>query len=393
MLALPLHRAAAFARAGTLVTWAPLALVLAASAPLALCATGCAPDADPAVLATWLPARVHRPDVRRLGRLDPDAHLELVLGVRGRREALDRLLADQADPTSNRYGQFISPAEFAAQFGATDEDYEALATLCAHAGLEITQRAVGHGTLSVGGRAADIERLFGTHLTRYEDAKGTYFAPADSLDLDPRLGALIDSAVGLTDAVRWRSHRKDPPPSANAVGGALDPVDLTHLYGGDVAPASAYHGENETVAILGTGDPPRVMSDVEGFVKYFQLDTKWGANRQAQYNRVLIGGPNRDSVSLAQQEYGENLLDIDMVWSLAPRANVVHVLTATNAPGMFTDGLAYIVNQVPQAHAASLSYGLCERFSISEVLVMNQILAQAKAEGQQWLSPEATNHC
>jgi kumamolisin len=73
-----------------------------------------------------------------------------------------------------------------------------------------------------------------------------------------------------------------------------------------------------------------------------------------------------------------------MVLALAPKASIVHVLTATNSPGLFTDGIAYIVNQLPQAHAVSVSYGSCERGAAPEMPVVNALLQQAKAQGQIW---------
>jgi kumamolisin len=78
------------------------------------------------------------------------------------------------------------------------------------------------------------------------------------------------------------------------------------------------------------------------------------------------------------------VLDAEMVLSMAPLANVVHVIAATNSPGLFTDGISYIVNQVSQAHAVTVSYGGCERGAAQETAVMNTLFQQAQAEGQQW---------
>src|SRR5207248_9631022 len=86
---------------------------------------------------------------------------------------------------------------------------------------------------------------------------------------------------------------------------------------------------------------------------------------------------------LADTEYTENLLDIDMTMTLAPHADFIHVITATNG-GLFADGFGFVVNNVPEAHQVSLSFGTCESFAASSALVMDQLLAQAKAQGQQW---------
>ena len=145
-------------------------------------------------------------------------------------------------------------------------------------------------------------------------------------------------------------------------------------------------GDGETVAILGTGLPPS-DADIDGWVQKFTLPF----NRAQQYSQVLVGGPNRDAMGLAQNEYGENVLDAEMAIAVAPHAKVVHVLTATNSPGLFSDGIVYIVNQLTAAHQVSVSFGTCERVAAGEMLVMNQLFLQAKAEGQQWFFASGDN--
>src|SRR6185369_11348168 len=51
---------------------------------------------------------------------------------------------------------------------------------------------------------------------------------------------------------------------------------------------------------------------------------------------------------------------------------------------LFTDGISYIVNQHPEAHAVSVSYGSCERGVAQEAAVINTLFEQALAEGQTW---------
>jgi len=78
------------------------------------------------------------------------------------------------------------------------------------------------------------------------------------------------------------------------------------------------------------------------------------------------------------------VLDAEMVLGMAPLANVLHVFVATNGAGLFTDGISYIVNQHPEAHAVSVSWGTCERGQAQSAAVLNTLFQQAQAEGQQW---------
>jgi kumamolisin len=138
----------------------------------------------------------------------------------------------------------------------------------------------------------------------------------------------------------------------------------------------------QTVAILGSGGAPDLTRDLGDFMTHYKPYGLTAA--PTGYSQVALGGPPRDDAATVNGEAVENVLDAEMVLSMAPLANIVHVLTATNSPGLFTDGISYIVNQVPQAHAVTVSYGGCERGAAGEVAVMNTLFEQAQAEGQQW---------
>jgi kumamolisin len=320
-----------------------------------------------------------------------DVQIDLVLGFRLRDPAgLAQLRTRQNDPRSTDFRRWLRPGEFAERFGATNVDYDAVAAAAGQAGLAITRRTDGRTTLSVRGRAADVERFFGTQLLLWEDGRASdarFRAPSSAFRIPPALDQLVDTVVGLDDANRYHSHRIGPPPSAgtDALPGTAEPKDLQMLYGvtGATHPVTnaPLQGAGETVAILGTGTEPQ-SGDIPALVTKYSLPTVVGA----QYVLVKLGGDTRDPPAFVDQEYGENLLDVDMVLSIAPLANVVQVLTASNAPGLFEDGIAFIVNQVPQAHAVTLSFGTCERVAIPETLQMNALFLQSQAQGQAWFT-------
>jgi kumamolisin len=225
----------------------------------------------------------------------------------------------------------------------------------------------------------------------------SFRAPSSDFVLPAAVASLVDTVVGLDDANRYVSHRIGPAPGStpNALPGTAEPADLRTIYGaaGATHPVTAMPllGAGETVAILGTGYAP-ADADVKNFITKYSLPT----NQAGQYVRVFLGGDNRDPSALANDEYGENVLDIDMVLSMAPMANVVHVLTAANAGGLFADGIAFVVNQVPQAHAATVSYGTCERVAAYEVLQLNTMFLQAQSQGQAWFfasGDDGTDDC
>ena len=339
-------------------------------AALGLVAAGCSAPAPP--LPSQVPPRVAA--ATAIGRVDAEAPIDFVLALQLRDpDGLAALLRDQATPGSGRYRQFLTPAAFADAFAPTSADYARVVTALRARGLQVSE-SPSRTSVSVHGRAAEVEKAVGITLDRWIDQVGAFYAPSTEPRYPAEIQAFTAGAAGLDDAGGWWSHRMPIPAGAS---GSYEPADLIKQY--DSNGAGVGLGDGETVAILGSGFPPTV-ADVDGYVQKFALPV----NRAAQYSQVFVGGPNRDPNGLAQNEYTENLLDVDMVLALAPHANVVHVFTATNGPGLFSDGIVYIVNHVAQAHQVSVSFGTCERGAAGEVLVMNQLFAQAKAEGQQW---------
>ena len=336
------------------------------------------------------PARVV--GAQDLGSVARDEQVDLVLSLKLRdSDGVYRLLAAQNDPGSSSYRKYLTPQAFGTSFGASDDDYQRVVDWAKSYGLTVTRTTDSRSSVSLSGRADDVERAFGTQLHKFSDGHGEFRAPTSELSILGHIGSLIDGVSGLDDAGRWKSRRvplPTPDPHVGA-GGRRDPVDLQTMYG---VTGLTRPGDGATVAILGTGDPPQIAGDVDFFIKKFSLPTQ----RAAQYTQVFVGGPNRDSDALAQNEYGENVLDIDMVMGVAPFANVVHVITATNSPGLFGDGMVFIINNVPNAHQVSVSFGNCERVAATEVVSINNLLLQAKLQGQSWFfasGDDGTDDC
>ena len=166
--------------------------------------------------------------------------------------------------------------------------------------------------MTVRGRAADVEEALGTPLTRYADLDGEFRAPGE-LWLAAGMDALVAGAAGLDDATGWWSHRApgDPTPVPEGASGSIEPADLQTMYNlGAVG-----MGDGETIAILGAGCRPST-ADVDGYITKFTLPV----NRAQQYSQVFVGGPNRDAAGAGANEYGENILDVDMALAVAPTA-------------------------------------------------------------------------
>jgi kumamolisin len=337
--------------------------------PLTIGCSASAPIDPGSGSAAALPDRVQSAIDR--GRMAPDALVDFVVGLSVRRpEALDRFVATRAVGDAA-----LAPEEFADRFAPTAQEYwRVVSWLRAH-GAFVTRTAAGRTTVSAYARADVVESLFAVELHRYSDAEGDFFAASSPLNVANELVGTVNGVVGLSGADGWRPRLSWPDLSA---GAALAPADMEKLYG---SAAIANPGMGETVAILGAGNPPDPTGDVGDFMTHYK---PYGMTSAPSYTQFLLGGPTREDASSAGGEYIENVLDAEMVLSMAPLATIVHVLVATNSPGLFTDGISYIVNDVSKAHSVSVSYGGCERGAAQEMPVMNTLFEQAQAEGQQW---------
>ena len=330
--------------------------------------------------ASHIPDRVT--GAEDLGPLTGDQTLDLVIGLK----------LHDADQISNN-PVAISPETFGDRFAPSANDYVRLRSFFIDRGLTISRETSSRSSMSVQGSAHDVGLAFNTEIHLYQKNGAQFFAPTREPIFDAQVADLIVGVIGLDDAAPFRAFTHSPTPKPSQPHGFNEPqtpTDLQTLYNGT---GVAEKGAGETVAILGTGLPPDPQQDVAAYItKYFS----GVVNQKAQYVQIFLGGQNLDPPQFAQSEQIENILDVEMVMALAPATNIVQVLAATNAPGLFSDGVTYVINNLPQAHAVTVSYGICERYTASEILVLDQMFQQAKAQGQQWFfatGDNGTNDC
>jgi kumamolisin len=309
-----------------------------------------------------------------LGALSRDTVVDLVIGLRLRAEpALQKFLDAQPDTHDT-----MTPDDFADAFAISAGDYARVRNWLVAQGFVITRTTRGRTSLSVRATADVVERAFGAALHSYEDRDGRFFAAVQALTLAPDVAPSVGGVVGVSGELPWVPHLVHPPAQPAAAGQPFGATDLETQYN---TSAITQPGKGQTVVILGAGNAP-VASDVAG---YYSTYKPYGqATNPGTYKVEQVGGANRDPNDIAELERQENTLDVDMLAAIAPYADVVHVLTATNTPGLFADGISYIVEQHKEAHAVSVSYGTCERGAASYMPTVHAMLAQAKAEGQTW---------
>jgi hypothetical protein len=130
------------------------------------------------------------PGLQPVGRLDASTRLRLSIALPLRnREGLENFIETLYDPENPLYRHYLSPDEFSARFGPTEEDYQAVIAWAAASGFTVTARHPSRALLEVSAQVADIERALEVTLRTYAHPTEprTFFSP----DAEPSVAAAV----------------------------------------------------------------------------------------------------------------------------------------------------------------------------------------------------------
>jgi subtilase family serine protease len=178
--------------------------------------------------------------VRTLGAAEQNAvtHFTVYLPLTNR-AALDQLLSDQTDSTSSRYHQWLTPAQFKAQFGPSRSDVAKVRAALLGAGFTV----IGERTqnLEVEGSVSAVEKMFSVHLLRVQTPSGNIklAAAEHRLTLPGELAAVGASIPEFTthmahvDSARSARALSAATPSfrLSSLDSFFYPNDLNEAYG------------------------------------------------------------------------------------------------------------------------------------------------------------------
>jgi uncharacterized repeat protein (TIGR03803 family) len=321
-----------------------------------------------------VPAQVGR--LQTLDRLGSTNRLNLVIGLPLRnRAALATLLGQLYDPASPDYHQYLMPAEFAARFGPTPQDYEAVMAFAKANGLRVTGTHPNRTLVDVSGAVGDIEKTFQVRLHVYQHpTEGrTFYAP----DVEPSLGLAVPvlNISGLDNFALPRpvfSFRKISPATPNAEPAAVGSGPRGYLLGRDFRAAYA-----PGVALDGTGQAVGLL-ELDG---YFASDIYAYENLAGLPNvpltNVLVNGFS----GRAGSNNGEVALDIEMAIAMAPGLSKVIVYEASSVTSIYDllNRMATDTNSLGQPAARQLSSSWMWMAPASG---QEQVFQQFAAQGQ-----------
>ena len=214
-------------------------------------------------LAGHIPAAVSHS--RLVSRLDATRALALALTLPLRNQVeLEDLLRGLSDPNDPRYGQFLTPAEFAERFSPTPEEYDRVIAYAKSQGLTIVGTYANRTVLDVSATTRVAEQAFGLHLLVYhsnEDGRD-FYAPDAGPQIPSTLAPILTGVIGLDNASQWRPHLQPhlesdistalesyalPLQIGSGPGGGLTPADIKTAYNLNGVPQN---GSGQTLALF-----------------------------------------------------------------------------------------------------------------------------------------------
>ncbi len=289
----------------------------------------------PAALAHLQPLR----DVSPTNRLS----LAIALPLRNQTE-LSNLLNQIYDPTSPNYHHYLTPAQFAAEFGPAEQDYQTVQAFAQANGLQVTRTYPNRGLVDVQGSVRDIERTLHIALNVYQHPteNRTFYAPSTEPSLDLSVPILHISGLDNYGLPRPRliankieNGQNASPNAGSGPGGTYSGKDFRTAY----VPDSTLNGSGQIVGLF----------ELDGYsasdITYYQNNA--GLPNIPLQNVLIDGASGLPDGSGGVVEVD---LDIEVAMAMAPNLSKVVVFIAPNAGNPFVDIFNSMVssNQIQQ---------------------------------------------
>ena len=237
--------------------------------------------------------------------------------------AFEQLLADQQNPNSPRYHQWLTPQQTADQYGIASADLTAVTNWLQSQGLTVDGVSSGGVFITFSGPVSVVERAFATNLHNFRHENASRYAPTVEPAIPEALSGVIQSVQGLSEQMAHvNSHIA--PKVGDVTGNVVEPLynsgssthyvtpgDFNTIYDINSTHNAGFSGSGYHVVNL--IDSRIATADITGFNSVFGLSV-------AQPNQIVLPGSSDPGINADSE--GEAALDVQRILGTAPGTNV-----------------------------------------------------------------------
>jgi hypothetical protein len=307
-----------------------------------------------------------------------DRMLLLLAPSAAQQQALAAELANQQNPSSPAYHQWLTPAQFADAYANSAADVAAIAAWLQSQGFQVAPLPAGRGWIEFSGTVAQVEQAFQTRIDSVATPWGTRAVLVANISVPAAFQPLVSGLVSLDGALATADLTAPVPVSVTAAdlaartslnnAEALTPQLAAQLIHLDALQSSGLDGKGQTIGIAARSNLN--SSDVAAFRAAFGLPAS-----------ALQVVPNGADPGLAGDQ-AEATLAASWAGAAAPGATILLVPAATTGA---TDGvdlsLAALIDQ-GLAHTVAVGFSSCESgLGTAHQAFYSALYQQASAEG------------
>lgn len=306
--------------------------------------------------------------------------------------ALKQLIDEQHTPGSPNYHKWLTPEQFGAQFGPSDQDITTVTTWLTNHGFNVSKVNPGHQTIEISGSVAQLRNAFHTQIHAYSINGQTRYANANDPQIPAALAPVVAGFVSLNNfpvrsyaetygkAIYDPATNKATPQwtmgTSSAMSFVLSPGDFATQYDLNPLYTAGVNGTGQSIAIVNESNIN--INLVNQFRSLFSLP--------ANPVQVIIDG-NDPGIDGINNPSGPNFasteayLDVEWAGAAAPNATIDLVIAGDTA---LQSGLVLAAERAIYSNIApiiSVSFGACEKNLASSNPFLSSLWQQAAAQG------------
>ena len=293
------------------------------------------------------------------------AHMQLLLKRPAERQvALSNLIQQLHDPKSPNFHQWLTAAQFNADFGPADADRNLVSDWLTKHGLTVNTALSTGMVIDFSGTAGQVRDAFKTEIHHVDVNGVNHLANMSDPQIPAALAEVVSGVVSLNDFRPHTNFKAKPAYTYTAGNGstyhAVVPADLATIYDLNPLFKSGISGQGQTIVVIEDTDVYST-ADWKTFRSTFGL-SGYSSGSFTQVHPAPLGSAN-NCLDPGVLPINESEAELDAEWASAAAPNASVVLascqdTTTTFGGLIA--LQNLLNSNQPPAIVSISYGECE---------------------------------